>query len=377
MCHVFKHFVPTKVVFGRKSLDKLPEELDFLHLKFERPAIICGTSQTTKGFAERIKNLLGRGEIFPRVKPDPTVESVKELLEEVKKFNPDLIIAVGGGSPLDSAKAVSACLKNPGNIEEFIGVPEVFKNPGVPLICIPTTAGSGSEVTPYAVLTDRKRLKKAPIVSHKIFPVLAILDPELTVSMSRVLTVNTGVDALTHAIEAYISKRRTPVSAMFSEKAVELIVRYLPRASGNPWDMEARENMLLASLFGGFAIADAGAGLVHTLAHILGVIAEVPHGLANGVFLVPVLRFYGLSIEMEIRTLGRISGLGESVKEFLENLEAFLEELGIPKNLKYLGVEPRDVPIFSKLAMEKRHLMGNLPKIPSEREIVKIVESIL
>jgi alcohol dehydrogenase len=191
--------------------------------------------------------------------------------------------------------------------------------------------------------------------------------------MSSIVTANTGVDALTHAIEAFASKRATEISRLYSLKAIELIVEYLPRAYGNPKDIEAREQMMLASLLGGMAITDAGAGLVHTMAHVLGVLYRIPHGLANGMFLVPVLEFYGLSAEREIKEIGKAMNFEGEIDEILEKLRSFLSFLGIPEFLREVGMVESDIPNFVNLVMEKRFLMGNLPRIPSERDIREIL----
>jgi len=370
-----KHFMPTKVVFGRKTIHRIGEEVESLDLRTERVAVICGKSAVSNGYVEIIKKHMdGKVEVFDIVEPEPTIEVALRVIEEVKKFSPQLLIAVGGGSPLDVAKVVSVMLTNEGELSEFIGVPEAFKRPGVPLVAVPTTSGSGSEVTPYAVLTDRRRFRKAPLISRYLYPVLAIDDPELTVTMSPIVTANTGIDALTHAVEAFVSKRATEISKLYSKKAIELIGQFLPRSYGNPRDVEARENVMLASLLGGMAIADAGAGLVHTLAHVLGVMYRVPHGLANGVFLVPVLKFYGLSAKDAIEEIGRLMGFEGGITEVLENLRKFLTFLGIPENLREVGLTESDISSFVNLVMEKKFLMANLPRIPTERDIRRMLE---
>ncbi len=371
---IVRHYMPTKVVFGRKTVHRLKDEVEQLSLNQERTAIICGKSAVSNGYVEIVKKQLsGRVKVFDSVEPDPTVENALKILEDVKEFSPTLIVAIGGGSPLDVAKVVSVMLTNEGELAEFIGVPEAFKRCGIPLVAIPTTSGSGSEVTPYAVLTDKKRFRKAPLISRYLFPVLAIDDPELTITMSPIVTANTGVDALTHAIESFVSKRATEISRLYSLKAIELIAEYLPRAYGNPKDIEAREQMMLASLLGGMAITDAGAGLVHTMAHVLGVLYRIPHGLANGMFLVPVLEFYGLSAEREIKEIGKAMNFEGEIDEILEKLRSFLSFLGIPEFLREVGIVESDIPNFVNLVMEKRFLMGNLPRIPSERDIREIL----
>ena len=369
-----RHYMPTKVVFGRKTIYRLKDEVEQLSLNQERTAIICGKSAVSNGYVEIVKKQLsGKVEVFDSVEPDPTVENALKVLEDVKEFSPTLIVAIGGGSPLDVAKVVSVMLTNEGEIAEFIGIPEAFKRCGIPFVAIPTTSGSGSEVTPYAVLTDKKKFRKAPLISKYLFPVLAIDDPELTVTMSSIVTANTGVDALTHAVESFVSKRATEISRLYSLKAIELIAKYLPRAYGNPKDIEAREQMMLASLLGGMAITDAGAGLVHTMAHVLGVLYRIPHGLANGMFLVPVLEFYGLSAEREVKEIGKAMSFDGEIDEILKKLRSFLSFLGIPESLKEVGMVESDIPTFVNLVMEKRFLMANLPRIPSERDVREIL----
>ena len=373
-----RHHMPTRVVFGRRALYKLKDEIDFLGLDDSRTAIICGSSAVSHGYVKAIsEQISGKVSIFCSVEPDPTVENARQVLNEVKTFSPTLIVAVGGGSPLDVAKAVSVMLTNEGDVYQFIGVPEPFKNPGVPVVAIPTTAGSGSEVTPYAVLTDRKNLKKAPLISRFLFPVLALDDPELTVSMPQTVTANTGVDALTHALESLLSKRATPISKLYSLESANLIFSYLPRAFGNPKDISARERVMMGSLLGGMAITDAGAGLVHTLAHVLGVLYRVPHGLANGIFLVPVLEFYGLTVKETLEELSDYMGVSGGAEGFLRALRELLSFLGIPAKASSVGLKKDDFTLFISLVMEKKFLMGNLPRIPTERDIRAILETLV
>ncbi|WP_022846297.1 MULTISPECIES: iron-containing alcohol dehydrogenase family protein [unclassified Desulfurobacterium] len=373
-----KHHMPTKVIFGRKTFLKLKDECESAGLDTSKVAVICGKSALRNGYADFVKKQFENVETFDDVMPDPSVELAKELTEKVKDFNPSLIVAIGGGSAIDLAKVISGLLNNEGDVEEFIGVPECFKKPAVPLVAVPTTSGSGSEVTPYAVLTNKKEWKKAPLISSYLFPVIAIDDPELTVTMPPHVTANTGIDALTHCIEALVSKRATPISKLYSLEGIKLITKYLPRAFGNPRDIEAREKVMLGSMLGGMAITDAGAGLVHTLAHILGVMYDIPHGLANAMFLSPVLEFYGLSAKDELLSIGRAMGIESSnVYEIVKKIEDFLRFLGKPETLRPLGVSEDDISSFVSLAMAKKILMANLPRIPSEKDIRIILEKLL
>ena len=209
------------------------------------------------------------------------------------------------------------------------------------------------------------------------FPVLALDDPELTLSMPQTVTANTGVDALTHALESFLSKRATPVSRLYSLEAVKLIFNYLPRSFGNPRDITAREKMMLGSLLGGMAITDAGAGLVHTLAHVLGVLYRVPHGLANGIFLLPVLEFYGLSAKEHFEELADYLGVSGGAEGFLRALKELLSFLGIPLKASAVGFKRDDLTLFISLVMEKKFLMSNLPRIPTERDVRVLLETLV
>ena len=373
-----RHHMPTRVVFGRKAIFRLKEEVETLGLDTSKTAVICGSSAVSQGYVKSIVDQIsGETAVFCSVEPDPTIENALKVLEEVRDFSPTLIVAVGGGSPLDVAKAVSVMLTNEGELRQFIGVPEAFKRPGVPLIAVPTTSGSGSEVTPYAVLTDREKLRKAPLISRHLFPVLAVDDPELTVSMPGTVTANTGVDALTHALEALLSKRATPISRLYSLESIKLIFNYLPRSFGNPRDLAAREKVMLGSLLGGMAITDAGAGLVHTLAHVLGVLYRVPHGLANGIFLVPVLEFYGLAVKEQLEEVAALLGIPGGHTGFIGALRELLSFLGIPQKASTVGLKEDDITLFVSLVMEKKFLMGNLPRIPTERDIRVLLETLV
>ncbi len=373
-----RHHMPTSVVFGRKAILRLKEEIETLGLDTSKTAVICGSSAVSQGYVKSIVDQIsGETAVFCSVEPDPTIENALNVLEEVRDFSPTLIVAVGGGSPLDVAKAVSVMLTNEGELRQFIGVPEAFKKPGVPLVAVPTTSGSGSEVTPYAVLTDREKLRKAPLISRHLFPVLAVDDPELTVSMPGTVTANTGVDALTHALEALLSKRATPISRLYSLESIKLIFNYLPRSFGNPRDLPAREKVMMGSLLGGMAITDAGAGLVHTLAHVLGVLYRVPHGLANGIFLVPVLEFYGLAVKEQLEEVAALLGIPGGHVGFIGALRELLSFLGIPQKASTVGLKEDDITLFVSLVMEKKFLMGNLPRIPTERDIRVLLETLV
>ncbi|WP_457754903.1 iron-containing alcohol dehydrogenase family protein [Thermovibrio ammonificans] len=375
---MFRHYLPTKLLFGWSSLERLPEEINSLKLDTQRVAVICSPSAVAHGTAGRVAKMFPSSEveIFDSVEPDPTVENALLVLNSVSRFKPTLIVAVGGGSPLDVAKAVSVLLENPGSLESFIGVPEPFEKPGVPLVAVPTTAGSGSEVTPYAVLTDRKKLRKAPLISSYLYPKLAVVDPELTLTLPREVTANSGVDALTHALESYLTQRRTPISSFYSLEATSLLLRYLPKAFGNPNHREARTKVMFASTLAGMAIADAGAGLVHTLAHVVGVLYRLPHGLANGLFLVPVIRFYGLSVKDDLNRIASFVGLN-GAEDLLSELERLLTFLRIPRRLSQVGIPSEDIPKIASMAMAKKFLMGSLPKIPTERELIELLQTLV
>ena len=314
---------PVDVRFGAGVFEKLSEVVPD-----GRVLLVTGRCFVKEtGLIERVEELLkGRDWLWwDRVPPEPTWDAVQELVDYVRRERPDVVVALGGGSVLDAAKLAAVMRDNPGEVRELIGIKEPFDRNGAFVVAVPTTSGSGSEVTPYCVVMDRERFKKAPVTSRFCYPDVALDDPELTYTCSWEITRNAGVDALSHCLEAYLSPKANPVTKLFSVEGIKLVFRHLKNALEN--DRGAREKMMLASLYGGFAISNAGAGLVHQLGHALTFLRGYPHGYTMGIFMVPVLEFYGNRIASAIAELEGHLG----VRHFIGFLHRFLRELGIPE----------------------------------------------
>ena len=270
------------------------------------------------GIGKRIKDLLEKGgmgvEIFDKVLSDPDIACAEACIGMAKKDQFDLIVGVGGGSTMDIASITSVMLTNPGTVYDYFGI-NLIKNQGIPTILIPTTAGTGAEVTPNAILTDTKEKLKKAIVSPFILPKIAIVDPLLTLSMPPSVTSSSGIDALTHAIESYTSNNATILTDLFAKEAMILIGRSLRTAVANGNNLEARYDMAIGSLYAGISLANAGVTAVHALAYPLGGQFNVAHGIANGLLLPYVMEFNALGNITKFAQIAQF--LGEKVGTFI------------------------------------------------------------
>ncbi len=355
---------PVKVVFGKGSLKSLKELLPE-----GRVLLVTGRKFVRgSGLINQLEEILKGREWkwFDGVTPEPTWEVAQRLVDVVREKRPDVVLAVGGGSVLDVAKLAAAMRDNPGSVRELIGVKEPFKKKGAKIVAVPTTSGSGSEVTPYCVIMDKEHFKKAPVTSSFCFPDVAIDDPELTYSAPREIARNAGVDALSHCLEAYLSKKASPLVKCIAAEGIKIVFRHLKNAvEGN---RRARDSMMLASLYGGLAISCAGAGLVHQMGHALTFLRGYPHGLTMGIYMVPVLEFYGDAIRREISELEEHLG----IKHFTGFLYRFLEELGIPK-LEELNLTEEEQERTADFVLSRKSIVEVLPVKVSREDIIGIM----
>lgn len=315
---------------------------------------------------------------YDGVLPNPPDTVVEEAAAKAKEFQPDVTVALGGGSSIDCAKAINILQTNPSPINQYDGL-GLVKVPTKPLIAIPTTAGTASEVTAFSIVTDTVRKKKMVIGGPFVGATMALADPELSVGMSPALTASTGMDALTHAIEAYVSKNAMIPTDVNALKSIELIYRNLPEATRNGRNLEARSNMLLGSMLAGFAFNSAVLGLVHSIAHPLSVHCGLPHGVANAVGLPYVMEFNAVAVPEKTRDIALAMGLdvaGKSVKEAAAAaVAAVLElsrELKIP-TLRELSV-PRD--LFDRLAEDALQEISTVfnPRDVTKEDVLAILE---
>ncbi len=373
-------YSPTRIIFGEGSLKRVGEEAK----KFgSKVLIVTGKSSAKKTgrLDEVVDSLVSqnlRVEVFDKVEPDPSVETVEEGAKVAKKCAVDVVIGLGGGSPMDAAKAIALLMTNKGSITDYFGTDKV-KEPAIPVIAIPTTAGTGSEVTKYAVVTDRKKILKQIIGSFHISPVLAILDPVLTLSMPASLTANTGADALSHAVEGYVSTQSTPVGDILALKSISLIAESLPEAISQPGNLKIREKMLFASMLAGLVINSAGAGIIHGMGYFITLHYGAPHGLANALLMPEVMEFNLVANPGKYKNIAE--AMGKKVEGLSENeaarlsvvaMREFLQKIGIPKNMKEIGVKEESLAGFAKTVSKNERLLTLNPRRPTREEIEEI-----
>lgn len=319
--------------------------------------------------------------VYSKTVPNPTFTNIEEALALYYAHNCDGIIAFGGGSPMDCAKAVAARIARPEkSLADLKGLFKVRKEMP-PFFAIPTTSGAGSEGTIAAVISNSETLEKFAIMDPVLVPHYAVLDPVLTVNLPPHITSTTGMDALTHAVEAYIGKSNTEETRKYAREAVILIFKYLVRAYEDGTDMNARAEMQRASYLAGLAFTRAYVGYVHAIAHTLGGYYQVPHGFANAVILPHVLRFYGESAAKPLAELATIVGIGKitdndekKAELFIEAIEMLNEKMNIPA--KITGIINRDVPLMVERALQEANPLYPVPRVINKDEMFYLYQII-
>lgn len=332
----------------------------------------------TRRLPKELESVLNQNQIkyviYGNTKPNPTVENVEEALKIYTENKCEAIIAIGGGSPIDCAKAVGARVAYPKKALNRLGGPLRILKKIPTLIAIPTTAGTGSEVTLAAVITDTEAQKKYALMSFPLIPDYAMLDASLTYSLPPYLTATTGMDALTHAVEAYIGRATTRQTRALSLKAVGMIFKSLERAYIDGNDKEAREDMLLASYKAGMAFSRSYVGYVHAIAHSLGGRYDTPHGLANAVILPHVLEGYGSCIHKRLHELGVAAGVSDKsdshsdgAKKFIEAIVNLNKKTNIPSKLSEIRKE--DIPSLAEHAEKEANPLYPVPRLMDKSEL--------
>jgi alcohol dehydrogenase len=369
-------------LFGPGCLGMLKSEIDKRGL---RSALIVSDSALIKagvvGQVERVLSSAGAScAVFDGVLPNPTVGIVNTAFERCREVSADFLVAVGGGSAIDTSKAVAILASNGGPIEKYEGVNKTAKR-AIPIIAVNTTAGTGSEVTSFYVITDEKRHAKMVMVDSNCIVTIAVNDPELMVSMPKSLTASTGMDALTHAIEAYFSLDASPLTDKDALWAIDTIRTYLPRAVQNGKDMEARSMMAYAEYAAGVAFSNGGLGMVHAMAHSLGGFYNLPHGICNAILLPYVLEYNGADREIQKRFKPVAAALGIKGADWFVPYRATLEvvkyirnlskSLGIPSKLSEVGVNEKDFEALASLALYDTCMPTN-PRKPSIQDVISV-----
>lgn len=356
----YAFFMPNISLMGPGCVKKISEEINSRGLK--KALIVCGKRSSKSEEFKGVTDLLEENNIdyvvYPGSQPNPTVKNVMDGVEILKENDCDFVISYGGGSPHDCAKGIALVATNGGNIKDYEGINK-SKKPQLPLISINTTAGTASEMTVFSIITDEDRHVKMAIVDKNVTPILAVNDPELMVSMPKSLTAATGMDALTHAVEAYVSTAATPVTDACAQKAIELISQHLRDAVEDGTNMEARDMMAYAEYLAGMAFNSASLGYVHAIAHQLGGFYNLPHGVCNAILLPEVQEFNSRVSSNKLKDIAKFMGVDtsnmsdeEGAKYCINAIRKLSSDVGIPSGLKELGVKVEDFDTLADNALK-------------------------
>ena len=352
-----------------------------------KKAFVCSDPDLVKfGVTQKVLDVLEKNglayELYSNIKPNPTIENVQTGVEAFKKAETDYLIAIGGGSSMDTAKAIGIIINNPdfADVRSLEGVADT-KNKAVPIFAVPTTAGTAAEVTINYVITDAEKNRKMVCVDPHDIPVVAFIDSEMMSSMPKGLTAATGMDALTHAIEGYITAGAWELSDMFHLKAIEIISKSLRGAVANT--PEGREGMALGQYVAGMGFSNVGLGIVHSMAHLFGALYDTPHGLANAIILPTVMEYNAEATGEKYRDIAKAMGVEgtenmtqeEYRKAAVDAVKKLSEDVGIPKDLKEI-VKEEDIPFLAQSAYDDACRPGN-PKETSVEDITELYKSLI
>lgn len=379
-------YMPTVSHMGKGAIENLLNEVQERGLK--KALIVTDNILVSIGLVKKVTEVLEKGNIefviFDKTKPNPTVTNVNDGLKMFKENGCDFFISFGGGSPHDAAKGMAIVAANGGEIKDYEGV-DKSKKPQMPLISINTTAGTASEMTRFCIITDEVAHIKMAIVDKNVTPLVAIDDPELMVNMPKGLTAATGMDALTHAVEAYVSTIATPITDACAEKAIELIFTNLRDAVKDGQNITARDNMAYAQYLAGMAFNNASLGYVHAMAHQLGGFYDLPHGVCNAILLPLVTRFNSEAAFIKIRKAVKFinpklditeMSQAEIIDYVITEIEKLSKDVGIPAGTRELGVKEEDFTTLATNALKDACALTN-PRVGTLEEVIEIYRSSL
>lgn len=378
------YYLPSKNLIGKDCLNELGPEI--VNFGFKKALVVTDKVLNGNGVVKKVTDQLDQVDvaytIYDEVNPNPTCAEVHKGLDILKAEHCDFILSIGGGSPQDCASAISILATNGGNIRDYEGLHK-SKKLGFPTIAVNTTAGTSAEITINYVITDEDRGVKMVCVDKNSLALLSVNDPTLMVEKPASLTAATGMDALTHAIETIVTPGATPLTDATALEAVRIIFNHLPTAVKDGHDVEAREQMTYACFLAGMAFSNAGLGFVHAMAHQLGGVYNLPHGVCNAMLLPIVERENAKHAPKKFRIIADNLGLdvtGKSDKEcsqfVLDQIVALSEEVGIPKSLKELGVENPDLELLAENSLKDACAPGN-PYMPTKEETIAMFKEIL
>lgn len=361
--------------FGKGSREVLPEEIQ--KRGFKKVLLVSDKSLIEAGVTKKVTDVLERANIeytiYDEIKPNPTIKNVLDGLEKCKTCKADVIVTVGGGSSIDTAKGISILMTNPDRTMQSLNGLSNTLNKGMPVIALPTTHGTAAEVTINYVITDEERQIKMVCVDPNDIPVLSIIDSDLMITLPKSIAASTGMDALTHAVEGYITKAHNTMADMFHMEAIKLIFKYLP-AAVNEKNEEAIEMMGLAQYIAGMGFSNVGLGIVHSMAHQLGAIYDTPHGIANAILLPTVMRFNGEVCADRFReilvNIGRPDATNlndqDVVNTFVWMISELSKAVGITQTVKDTGCKEEDLDMLADKAMEDPCKPGNPREVTKE-----------
>lgn len=373
--------------FGKGAIDNIVNEVKDRGAK--KVLVVTDESLIKFKVATKITDLLDKAgiayDIFDKIKPNPTIENVKDGVDACKKSGADIIVAVGGGSSIDTSKAIGIIITNPEfkDVRSLEGVAPT-KKPCLPIIAVSTTSGTAAEVTINYVITDVEKNRKFVCVDPHDIPVVAIVDPDMVASMPAKLAASTGMDALVHAIEGYITKGAWEMTDMMHLKAIEIISHWLPKSVEG--DMEARDKMALGQYIAGMGFSNVGLGIVHSMAHPLSALYDIPHGAACAMLLCPVLKYNAECTGERYRAIGKVMdvegidkmSIEDARKATIDAIQALADKVGIPRKITEASpkVKAEDVDFLAMSAMADACTPGN-PKDPTKEDIIEIYKSVM
>jgi len=380
----FTFELPTRISFGAGAVSQLPDEIRAVNgttvLLVSDPGLVAA------GVVDRVTDLLRTSgfepAVFTDVEPEPDAKGVMAAAELARSTGADVIVGVGGGSALDTAKSAALMARNPGHIRDFVGL-NLPSEPGLPVIAMPTTAGTGSECAIWAVISEKERHDKYGIGGRNMTATVALCDPELTLTLPARQTVGTGADALAHALESYVNKATQPISEALSEKAMQLIAGSFRTAVFNGADLEARSNMMIAATMAACAFAPTRLGLAHAMAMPLGALAKIPHGDVIAILLPEVMRFNAVAAQPQFAEIARIFGvdtrglsLRDAANAGVEAVSVMLSDVGAPASLAAYGVTESDLEELAVESMKSGNVVVN-PRPTRPEDLVEIMRRCL
>ncbi|MBV4430066.1 iron-containing alcohol dehydrogenase [Clostridium tyrobutyricum] len=373
---------PRDILYGQDTVNLVGEKA----IKFGKKVMIITGKHSSKktGALDKVLDSLKKNNldfvVFNDIESDPSANTVRKGVEVAGENGIDIIVALGGGSALDASKAISMVASNGGDIVDYED--NIPHKEGIPIIAVPTTAGTGSEVSKFSIITDTDRKIKMLIANDLLIPKVAILDPKLTLMMPPSVTAATGMDAFTHAIEAYISKASQRTSDLYAIKAIELISRNLAKAVLKGDDLEARENMMVGQMYAGLAFTNSSTALVHSMSRPLGAYYGVPHGLANALLLPEVMKFNRAACADRFKAIAAAMGEnihGKSTREIsymtIDTIKNVFLETGLPTKLREVGVDESNFENMAEDAIKSRTTLLN-PRKPTVEQLIEIYKTI-